>query len=101
MEAYRKLEERYRRLADIGGALGVLHWDRASGMPDGGAEARAAQIATSALAARQLHLPTLEISFMPISLDILPPPMQSNQRAGRKPDLCPGDYTPADIQVNR
>ena len=46
MEAYRKLEERYRRLADIGGALAVLHWDRATGMPDGGAEARAAQIAT-------------------------------------------------------
>ena len=55
MEAYRKLEERYRRLADIGGALGVLHWDRATGMPDGGAEARAAQIATLSVFVHRLQ----------------------------------------------
>ncbi|MDH3214517.1 MAG: carboxypeptidase M32 [Myxococcales bacterium] len=46
MEVYRRLEERSRRLADLRGALAVLQWDRATVMPDGGAEARAEQIAT-------------------------------------------------------
>jgi carboxypeptidase Taq len=55
LEAYRKLEERYRRLADIAGALGLLHWDRATGMPDGGAEARAAQIATLSVFAHRMQ----------------------------------------------
>ena len=43
---YQQLEARYRRMSDLGGALRVLHWDRSTVMPDGGAEARAAQMAT-------------------------------------------------------
>ncbi len=45
LDAYRRLEERFRRLDALGGAAGVLSWDRQAMMPGGGAEARAEQIA--------------------------------------------------------
>jgi carboxypeptidase Taq len=44
--AYRELEARFRRLASLGEALAVLHWDSSLMMPAGGSEARAEQIAT-------------------------------------------------------
>ena len=43
--AYAKLEDRFRRLLVLGQAAGVLHWDMATMMPPGGAEARAEQLA--------------------------------------------------------
>ena len=46
MTAYQQLEARFRRLGALGEALGVLHWDSATMMPDGGADARAEQLAT-------------------------------------------------------
>ena len=45
-QAYAALEARFRRLANLEGAAAVLHWDSATMMPSGGAEARAEQIAT-------------------------------------------------------
>ena len=45
MSSYIELETRYRRLAAIGEATGMLHWDAAVMMPTGGADARAEQIA--------------------------------------------------------
>ena len=33
--AYRTLEERFKRLSDIGGALAVLEWDQQVMMPRG------------------------------------------------------------------
>ena len=45
-QAYKKLETRFSRmnvLSDIGG---MLHWDMAAIMPNGGAEARSEQLAT-------------------------------------------------------
>ena len=36
MSAYRALEARFKRLADVRGALAVLHWDRQAMMPAGG-----------------------------------------------------------------
>ena len=44
--AYHDLEERFRRLSHIGGAMAILHWDSATMMPPGGAGARAEQLAT-------------------------------------------------------
>ena len=44
--AYAGLEERFRRRALIGDALGILDWDQATTMPEGSAEERAEQIAT-------------------------------------------------------
>ena len=43
--AYPQLEERFRRIALIGEAAGVLHWDASAVMPSGGAEARGEQLA--------------------------------------------------------
>ena len=43
---YAALETRFRRLGALGEAQAVLHWDMATQMPDGGAEARAEQLAT-------------------------------------------------------
>ena len=46
MGPYATLEARFRRLGALGEAQAVLHWDLATQMPDGGAEARAEQLAT-------------------------------------------------------
>jgi hypothetical protein len=43
--AYRTLEERFKRLSDVGGALAVLEWDHQVMMPRGGNETRAEQVA--------------------------------------------------------
>ena len=45
MAAYRDLEQPFRRIAVLGGAEAVLHWDNAVMMPPGGAPARAEQLA--------------------------------------------------------
>lgn len=43
--AYRALEDRFRRNALIGEAIGMLSWDQSVMMPPGGAEARGEQVA--------------------------------------------------------
>ena len=47
--AYGALEARFRRLGLLSGAASMLHWDWATMMPPGGAEARSAQLAELAL----------------------------------------------------
>ncbi len=44
-DAYSRLEDRFRRIRAIGDAEALLHWDLATMMPKGGAEARADQLA--------------------------------------------------------
>ena len=44
--SYDRLEERFRRLSALQEAAGMLHWDMATVMPDGGRSARAEQLAT-------------------------------------------------------
>lgn len=51
--AYITLKSRFQRLSALGGAQAVLHWDRATMMPEGGAEARAEQQATLSLIAHE------------------------------------------------
>jgi carboxypeptidase Taq len=43
---YETLHARFARLGAVREALGVLHWDAATNMPEGGADARAEQLAT-------------------------------------------------------
>lgn len=43
--AYDQLEARFKKASVLGDALSVLHWDMSTMMPDGGAEARAEQLA--------------------------------------------------------
>ena len=45
-EAYRELERRFRRIGALRDAEAMLHWDLATMMPAGGAEARGDQLAT-------------------------------------------------------
>lgn len=45
-KSYDALEDHFARLNNIGNAMGVLHWDRATMMPNGAAEDRGAQLAT-------------------------------------------------------
>jgi carboxypeptidase Taq len=45
MSAYRDLEARFRRLYALREAAGMLHWDMATVMPEGGAGARSEQLA--------------------------------------------------------
>jgi carboxypeptidase Taq len=51
--AYEALKERFQRLSALGGAQAVLHWDRATMMPEGGATARAEQQAILSLIAHE------------------------------------------------
>ena len=46
MKSYKALEQRFRRISAVGGALAVLGWDQSTMMPDGGAGARSEQMAT-------------------------------------------------------
>jgi carboxypeptidase Taq len=52
--AYSTLEQRFRRIAHVQGALAVLNWDSAVNMPPGGAGARADQLSTLAVTAHEL-----------------------------------------------
>jgi len=42
---YQDLEDRFRRLDALGGALSMLHWDMSAMMPSGGADSRTEQLA--------------------------------------------------------
>lgn len=51
---YATLQDRFRRRALIGDALGILDWDQATTMPEGSAEGRAEQIATLSVMRHEL-----------------------------------------------
>ncbi|QDO97985.1 carboxypeptidase M32 [Ferrovibrio terrae] len=46
MKTYKALEKQFRRISAVNGALAVLGWDQSTMMPEGGARARAEQVAT-------------------------------------------------------
>ena len=52
--AYATLQDRFRRRALIGDALGILDWDQATTMPEGSADGRAEQIATLSVMRHEL-----------------------------------------------
>ncbi len=52
--AYQDLTARFRRIGVIEDALGILHWDQATLMPEGSAPARAEQIATLSVLRHEL-----------------------------------------------
>lgn len=53
MNATQKLEERFRQIAALDAASGILHWDAATMMRDGSAEARGEQLAALAEVAHE------------------------------------------------
>jgi carboxypeptidase Taq len=52
--AYKTLESRFRRLAALGEAAGMLNWDASTLMPDGGAEARSEQLTALSLTCHEI-----------------------------------------------
>lgn len=52
--AYRQLEQVFARRHALEGALGILHWDAATMLPDGGAAVRGEQLAALQVACHQL-----------------------------------------------
>jgi len=53
MNAYAKLEDRFRRISALGETLSLLSWDMQVNMPAGGAGARAEQVAAMRLTIRE------------------------------------------------
>ena len=54
MTAYQDLEKRFRRMAALGEATGMLHWDMAVLMPPGGADARTEQLTALKLTVHEM-----------------------------------------------
>jgi len=87
MTAYHRLEERFRRIGAIEQAISVLHWDTASMMPEGGAAARAEQLATLRLITHQdLVAPEVEelLANAEVSLNDLGEWQRANLREMRR-----------------
>lgn len=100
MNAYEKLEERFARLSKIEEALGVLGWDRATMMPEGGAAGRAEQIATlSVIAHEQLADPALGELFAAVDAAALDDWQRANfhemQRTWTHATAVPADLVEA------
>ena len=64
MSAIEELESRFRRMAALGEAAGMLHWDMSVLMPSGGVEARTEQLTA-------LKLTTHEMKTDPALADLL------------------------------
>jgi carboxypeptidase Taq len=102
MTAYQLLEERFRRVGALQQAISVLHWDTGAMMPEGGAPARAEQLATLRLIAHQ-YLTTAEIDALladaEADSDALGPWQRANLREMRRRWLheaaLPGDLVEA------
>ena len=45
--AYIELEDRFKRMDALNGALAILHWDMSAMMPPGGVTSRSEQLAES------------------------------------------------------
>ena len=54
MTPYEELERHFERLSQLSDITGMLHWDMEAMMPAGGAEARAAQLATLEVMAHEI-----------------------------------------------
>lgn len=55
MKAYPQLEARKKRISALTNALGILHWDQATMMPDGAAPARASVLAELSVMLHELE----------------------------------------------
>jgi carboxypeptidase Taq len=83
--AYQELEQRFRRIARLNGAIAVLHWDSATMMPAGGARTRADQLATlGVLAHERLIDPALGDLIAKADADTLDEWQAANLQAMRR-----------------
>jgi len=97
--AYETLKSRFHRLAALQGAQAVLHWDRATMMPEGGARARAEQQAALAMVGHEmLTSPQLAdlVASAEETADALPEWDRANLSEMRRL-LAHANATPADL----
>ncbi len=98
--AYDRLERRFARLGALGDVTGLLHWDMAAMMPDGGAESRAEELATvRALAHELLTAPEVGDWLAAAAEEDLGPWQRANLREMRRARAhavaVPGDLVEA------
>ncbi|NNE82671.1 MAG: carboxypeptidase M32 [Alphaproteobacteria bacterium] len=103
--AYEDLAVRFHRIGVIGDALGILHWDQATLMPDGSAPARAEQLATlSVLRHEMLTQPEigdlLEASGEGAGDDWLPANLREMRRTYLHATAVPADLVDARSRAN-
>jgi carboxypeptidase Taq len=55
MKAYENLEARKKRISALNNAMGILHWDQETMMPDGAAPARASVLAELSVMIHELE----------------------------------------------
>ena len=80
VNSYGLLETRFRRLSALQEAAGMLHWDMATVMPDGGRSARAEQLATIEVICHEV-LTAPETADLLDSAEMGKPALNSWQRA--------------------
>jgi carboxypeptidase Taq len=59
MSPYQELESRFKRMAALGEAAGMLHWDMSVLMPPGGADARVEQLSALQLTTHEMKTDTV------------------------------------------
>ena len=98
MTAYSELEARFRRMSALGEAAGVLHWDRAVLMPEGGAGARSDQLAALAMTRHEMitddRLPDL---LDDAAYDVADDPWRSANLNEMRRDHIHASAVPADL----
>ncbi len=80
VNSYGLLETRFRRLSALQEAAGMLHWDMATVMPDGGRSARAEQLATIEVICHEV-LTAPETAHLLDSAEMGKPALNAWQRA--------------------
>jgi len=108
IDAYTQLERRFRRLALVGQAAAVLHWDRATVMPPGGAAARSEQSAELALLRHEMIgdpalaelLDTAETAAADLDL-WQAANLREMRRRWRRETAVPADLVAASVKANQ
>lgn len=97
IRTYSQLETRFKKASVLGDALSVLHWDMATMMPDGGATARAEQLALlKTLAHQAITGADMADLLAAAEVDDLDPWERANLREMRR-DWVHAAAVPADL----
>ncbi|HLO75860.1 MAG TPA: carboxypeptidase M32 [Magnetospirillum sp.] len=95
--AYARLEAIFRKASILGDTLSVLHWDMSTMMPEGGAEARADQLALlKTLAHETITAPEVADLLAEAETEVSDPWQQANLREMRR-DWVHAAAVPSDL----
>ncbi len=79
--AYAQLERRFARMGALNEAAGMLHWDMAAVMPEGGHESRAEQLATLNVITHEMLTATETADLLALAGDSGPRLLAARQSA--------------------